>query len=88
MYMVDSLKKLFEYADQLKDRKSPLVPTSNGHAEVAVQDAAGNQAMVNRLEHAETISAIRQGLEQADRGEGLPLEEAEARLRIKPGFSR
>ena len=43
---------------------------------------------MERLERAETIAAIRRGMAQADRGEGMPLAEAEARLRKKHGFSR
>jgi predicted transcriptional regulator len=44
--------------------------------------------MLDQLERAETIAAIRRGIEQARRGEGIPLEEAEKRLRKKHGFSR
>jgi predicted transcriptional regulator len=44
--------------------------------------------MLDRLERAETTAAIRRGMEQIERGEGIPWDQAEARLRKKHGFSR
>jgi PHD/YefM family antitoxin component YafN of YafNO toxin-antitoxin module len=73
---------------RLKEKKTPMVLTVNGRAEVVVQDAASYQALLDRLERAETIAAIRQGMEQFERGEGIPLKQAERRLRKRHGFSR
>ena len=53
-----------------------------------VQTAAGYQEMLRRLEAAETVAAIRAGMNQFTRGEGIPLARAAARLRKKHGFSR
>ena len=61
--------------------------TVNGQAELVVQDVATYQSILDRLEYAETVAAVRRGLEQADRGEGIPLEEAARQLRKKHGFS-
>ncbi len=44
--------------------------------------------ILERLERAETVAAIRRGIEQFDRGEGIPLDAAEKQLRKKHGFSR
>ena len=77
-----------EYVGRLKKKKSPLVLTRNGRAELVVQDAVSYQAILDRLEQAETLAAIRRGIEQSDRGEAIPLEDAESRLRKKHGFSR
>ncbi len=77
-----------EYVGQIKAKKTPLVLTVNGRAELVVQDAESYQLMLDRLERAETVAAIRRGMEQAERGESIPLEEAEKRLRKKHGFSR
>jgi len=77
-----------DYVGRLKEKKSPMVLTINGHAELVVQDAASYQEILDRLERAETSAAIRRGMEQAQRGEGISLEEAENRLRMKHGFSR
>ena len=77
-----------DYVGRLKKKKTPLVLTVNGRAELVVQDAASYQLMLDRLEHAETVAAIRHGMEQTGRGEGIPLKKAEKRLRKKHGFSR
>jgi prevent-host-death family protein len=81
-------RNIREYVGRLKRKKTPLVLTVNGRAELVVQDAESYQRMLNRLERAETVAALRRGMEQAERGEGISLEEAERRLRAKHGFSR
>jgi prevent-host-death family protein len=77
-----------EYVGRLKERKAPLVLTVNGRAELVVQDAQSYQELLDRLERAEAVAAIRQGIAQVERGEGMPLEDAERTLRKKHGFSR
>jgi predicted transcriptional regulator len=41
---------------------------------------------LDRLERAEALAAIKTGLDQIKRGEKIPIEEAEGRLRKKHGF--
>ena len=79
-------RNIKDYVGRLKENKTPLVLTVNGRAELVVQDAVTYQEILERLERAETVAAIRRGMEQAERGEGIPLTEAEARLRKKHGF--
>ena len=81
-------RNLKGYVRRLKTKKTPLVLTVNGRAEIIVQDAASYQALLERLERAETVAAIRQGMKEFERGEGIPLEQAERRLRKRHGFSR
>jgi PHD/YefM family antitoxin component YafN of YafNO toxin-antitoxin module len=81
-------RNLKGYVGRLKQRRTPLVLTVNGRAELIVQDADSYQELLDRLERAETVAAIRQGMEQFERHEGIPLKEAERRLRKKHGFSR
>lgn len=81
-------RNLKDYVGRLKEKKTPMVLTVNGRAEVVVQDATSYQALLDRLERAETVAAIRQGMEQIERGEGIPLKQAERRLRKRHGFSR
>ncbi|MBS1826395.1 MAG: type II toxin-antitoxin system Phd/YefM family antitoxin [Acidobacteria bacterium] len=81
-------RNIKDYVGRLKEKKTPLVLTVNGRAELVVQDAESYQLMLDRLERAETVAAIRRGMEQAEHGESIPLEEAEKRLRKKHGFSR
>ena len=81
-------RNIKDYVGRIKKKKSPMVLTVNGRAELVVQDATSYQEMLERLEKAETIAAIHRGIEQAARGEGIPIKEAEKRLRKKHGFSR
>ena len=77
-----------DYVGRLKQRRTPLVLTVNGRAELVVQDADSYRELLDRLERAEALAAIRKGMEQFDRGEGTALGEAEKKLRKKHGFSR
>ncbi|HEV2382190.1 MAG TPA: type II toxin-antitoxin system Phd/YefM family antitoxin [Terriglobia bacterium] len=81
-------RNLKDYVGRLKEKRTPMVLTVNGRAELIVQDADSYQALLDRLERAETVAAIREGMEQFERGEGIPLQQAERRLRKKHGFSR
>ena len=81
-------RNLKGYVGRLKEKKTPLVLTVNGRAELIVQDADSYQELLDRLERAETVAAIRQGMEQFERGQGIPLKQVERRLRKKHGFSR
>jgi prevent-host-death family protein len=81
-------RNIKDYVGRLKENKTPLVLTVNGRAELVVQDAESYQLILERLERAETLASIRRGIEQFDQGQGIPLEEAETRLRKKHGFSR
>jgi PHD/YefM family antitoxin component YafN of YafNO toxin-antitoxin module len=86
--VTDFQRNLKEHFAKLKENRKPLVLTVNGRAEVVVQDAQSYQELLDRLERAETLAALRQGISEADRGEGIALQDAEQRLRAKHGFSR
>ncbi|MGD0693834.1 MAG: type II toxin-antitoxin system Phd/YefM family antitoxin [Terriglobia bacterium] len=81
-------RNLKGYVGRLRDRKTPMVLTVNGRAELIVQNAGSYQALLDRLERAETVAAIRQGMDEFERGEGMSLKQAERRLRKQHGFSR
>lgn len=77
-----------DYVSRLKKKKSPLVLTVNGRAELVVQDAESYQELLDRLERAEAVAAIRQGMAQFESGQSIPLEQAVRKLRNKHGLSR
>jgi prevent-host-death family protein len=81
-------RNIKDYVGRLKKNKTPLVLTVNGRAELVVQDAESYQVMLDRLDRAETLAAIKRGVDQFERLEGIPLDEAEKKLRAKHGFSR
>lgn len=57
---------------QLKESKRPMVLTVNGKAEFVVQDAASYQLLLDKVEAAEDLEAVRHGLEQSLAGQGRP----------------
>ena len=77
-----------DYVGALKQKKTPLVLTVNGRAELVVQNAESYQELLHRLERAESIAAIRRGMEEFEQGKGIALKEAEKKLRTKHGLSR
>jgi len=81
-------RNIKDYVGRLKQNKTPLVRTVNGRAELVVQDAESYQVMLERLDRAETLAAIKRGIDQFERREAIPLDEAEKDLRAKHGFSR
>jgi predicted transcriptional regulator len=62
------------------------VLTINGRAELVLQDAESYQQLLDRLRQLEDLAAIREGLAQADRGEGRPAEDVFAELKLKHGL--
>jgi len=81
-------RNIKDYVGRLKKNKTPLVLTVNGRAELVVQDAESYQLILERLDRAETLAAIKRGMDQFDRGKGISLDKAEKQLRKKHGFSR
>jgi prevent-host-death family protein len=79
-------RNLKDYVGRLKKRKTPMVLTVNGRAELVVQDAESYQALLQRLEEAEATAGVREGMEQIKRGEGIPWPEARKKLLKKHGF--
>jgi PHD/YefM family antitoxin component YafN of YafNO toxin-antitoxin module len=81
-------RNIKDYVGRLKKKKVPLVLTVNGRAELVVQDTGSYQQLLDRLDRAEAVAAIRKGMKEFERSEGMSLDEAEARLRKKHGFPR
>jgi prevent-host-death family protein len=65
----------------------PVILTVNGRAEAVVQDAEAYQQLLDRLEQAETIAALRVALAEDARGEAVPAVEALRSLGRKHGIS-
>ena len=69
-------------------KKAQEVPTVNGNAQLAVQDAASYQLMLDRPHHVETLAAIQEGMASAERGELKPAAQILAEMRAKYGLVR
>jgi len=86
--LTDFQRNAKQYIERTKETQKPIVLTVNGKAEVVVQDAHAYQQLLERLEYAETVAAIRKGIEEFERGQGKPAREALEELRSKHGISR
>lgn len=72
-----------ESVEQLKQSKSPLVLTVNGKAELVVIDAEEYEKMIQKVEQAETVRAIQDGIDAFEKGEFKPARAALAELKKK-----
>jgi len=61
-------RNIKNYVGRLKENKTPFVLTVNGRAELVAQDAESYQLILERLERAETLTAIARGIEQVRPG--------------------
>ena len=90
---IDSLtnfkRQTSQYLRQLRESGSPIVLTVNGKAQVVVQDVAAYQRLVElaaRADQAEVVTAIREGLADANAGRVKPAREALKALAEKYGI--
>src|SRR5215203_4473120 len=74
-----------EYVKKIKESGSPLVLTVNGKAEIVVQDAESYQRMLEVLDRAETIEAVREGLESGRQGRTMSLNQFDKEMRKRIG---
>jgi len=86
--LTDFKRNTARYLKKIKRSKSPVVLTINGKAELVVQDAKAYQEMLDRVERAETVAALRKGIEEFEGGEFRPAREALEEFRRKHGVSR
>lgn len=71
---------------KLKTSKNPIVLTVNGRAEIVVQDAISYQSLLDKLQQAEDLEAIRNGLAQSFAGHGTPIETFFAEFEAEHGI--
>lgn len=73
--LTDFQRRTREHLRRLKETGRPEVLTLHGEAAVVVQNAEAYQELLDRLERAEAMAGIREGLASMERGEGRPLEQ-------------
>jgi prevent-host-death family protein len=64
-----------DFMKHLRKTKRPMVLTVNGKAAAVVQDAEAYQRLLNIAARADALEGIRQGLEDADKGDTRPATE-------------
>ncbi len=84
--LTDFLRNHKAHVARLKETKTPEILTVNGRAEVVIQDAESYQGLLDRLHHMETLTAIREGIASAERGELKPAEQVFAEMQAKYGL--
>lgn len=60
---------------QMKKTKAPVVLTVNGKAEFVVQDAEGDQQLLDAKDRMDAIEGIKRGLQSIKSNAGKPAEE-------------
>ena len=87
---IDSLtnfqKNAKSFVGQLEASKEPMVLTVNGKAKLVIQDAEAYQKLLDEVERARLIEAVRQGLLESEQGLGRPAEEVFAEMKAKYGL--
>jgi len=86
--LTDFKRNTAKYLKKMKKTKGPVVLTVNGRAKLVVQDASAYQKLLERIERAETVAALRKGMAEFERGEGRPAREALEELRKRHDISR
>lgn len=86
--LTDFKRHTLQYLKQMKKTGDPMVLTVNGRAELIVQDAQSYQELLERVEYAETVAALRQGIQDFEQGKFQPARQALEELRQKHGISR
>lgn len=79
----DFKRKTPDFVKQLKKTGKPVVLTMNGRAQVVIQDAQSYQNMMELLERAKTIEAIREGLVDVEQGNTMSLDDFDKEMRQK-----
>ncbi len=85
--LTDFKRNTNEHLKKLKKTRKPLVLTVNGKAELVVFDADSFQKLLDKIEYAETVRDLREGIEQVERGEVISADEGFAQIAEKYGIS-
>lgn len=76
------------YVEQLQETHKPLVLTVNGEAALVVQDAESYQQLLEELEKARSIIAIKRSQEEFADGKDKDVRSALEELRVKHDIPR
>ncbi len=86
--LTDFKRNTNQHLKELKKSRRPLVLTVNGKAELVVLDADSFQDFLNKIEYAETVRDIREGIESFENGEGKLAGEGLTKLAKKYDIPR
>jgi PHD/YefM family antitoxin component YafN of YafNO toxin-antitoxin module len=86
--LTDFKRETPKFLDELKASGRSVVLTVNGEAELAVMSAATFQRVLEAFDLLDSLHCIREGLEQAKRGEGMAVDKFFTAFRSKRGLTR
>jgi prevent-host-death family protein len=75
-----------DFLGKLKETKNPIVLTIKGKAEFVLQDAKSYQELLDKLDAAEDLEAIREGYAEAQAGKLTSFEDFDSGFRAKNGL--
>ncbi len=84
--LTDFKRDTSRFLNRLRRTKKPVVLTVNGRAEIVIQEAASYQDLLRRIEHLETIAALKEGLEDIKAGRTYPADQVLDEIARKHGF--
>ena len=85
--LTDFKQNASRYVEEIKKSKSPLILTVDGKAEIVVLDADSYREILDKIEYAENLKAVKEGIESFERGEGKLARKALRELGEKYGLS-
>jgi len=83
--LTDFQRSAKQHIERMRETGRPEVLTVNGKAAVVVQDVASYQRLLELADRMEALEGVSEGLEQMERGEGVPVEEAFDQIRRSAG---
>lgn len=86
--LTDFKRNTNQHLKELKKSRCPLVLTVNGKAELVVLDADSFQEFLSKIEYAETVRDIQEGIESFENGEGTAAEKGLTELAKKYDIPR
>ena len=72
--LADFQRDASPFLARLKKTGRPIVLAAEGEEALVVQDAISYRKLVDQADRAETLDAIKRGLESLARGEGRPID--------------
>lgn len=84
--LTDFKRNTNKHLESLKKTGRPEVLTVNGHPEVIVQDVKSYQQLLKKADFVDAISAIREGLDSHERGEGIDMRKGLESIAKKHGI--
>ena len=84
--LTDFIHNHEEHTRRIKETGVPEVLTIDGRAEFVLQDADSYEALLETLRATEDLAAVRDGLEQAEKGLGRDAREVLTEIKYKHGL--